>query len=272
MNTAGTGASAIALTATAGGVSIDSAISSNLTMSANTNSTETLTISATNSNSLSVSSLTTTNTTATATTTTAHGLSTGDSVTIAGATPSAYNGNKTVTVTSATVFTFTIASGTSSPATGTITANNNSNLTMNADGIIRIGTTKDTPISIGNSTASEVTVNHNLTVVNSLTVDEIGVSSDNRLKKDISTLDNSIETVMQLRGVNFTWNKNDKKSIGFIAQEVQGIIPELVFENEKTGYLAVNYAQMVAVLTEAVKSQQQMITSLQDQINELKNA
>lgn len=67
-----------------------------------------------------LTSLTSVSTTATATLA-AHGYRTGDSVTIAGATPSAYNGTYTVTVTSSSTFTYTFAGGTS-PATGTITA------------------------------------------------------------------------------------------------------------------------------------------------------
>lgn len=66
--------------------------------------------------------LTSSSTTATATVAAGHGLSVGDSVTIAGATPSAYNGTYTVaTVADSTHFTYTFAGGTS-PATGTITA------------------------------------------------------------------------------------------------------------------------------------------------------
>src|SRR3972149_365179 len=66
--------------------------------------------------------LTSASTTATAEVAAGHGLSVGDSVTIAGATPSAYNGTYTVaTVADSTHFTYTFAGGTS-PATGTITA------------------------------------------------------------------------------------------------------------------------------------------------------
>lgn len=65
--------------------------------------------------------LTSVTTTATATTSVPHSLQTGDSVVIAGATPSAYNGTYTITVTGANTFTYTFAGGTS-PATGTITA------------------------------------------------------------------------------------------------------------------------------------------------------
>jgi hypothetical protein len=60
---------------------------------------------------------------ATATATAAHGFTVGDTVplTIAGATPVAYNGTFVCTITTTTAFTFAIASGTTTPATGTIT-------------------------------------------------------------------------------------------------------------------------------------------------------
>lgn len=71
--------------------------------------------------SVSISSLTSSSTTATAITATPHRFLTGQSVTIAGATPIAYNGTYTVSVVDAVTFTYTFAGGTS-PATGTLTA------------------------------------------------------------------------------------------------------------------------------------------------------
>lgn len=74
---------------------------------------------------LSITSLTQTAGTATATFSAAHGLVRNQIITIAGATPSAFNGAQTIlTVPSTTTLTFSIASATSSPATGTITAVN----------------------------------------------------------------------------------------------------------------------------------------------------
>lgn len=58
--------------------------------------------------------------------------------------------------------------------------------------------------------------------------------------------------------------------IGFIAQEVEQIFPELVFTNEVDGYKGVNYAEMSAVLVEAIKEQQTVIEKQQEEINSLK--
>jgi hypothetical protein len=80
-------------------------------------------------------------------------------------------------------------------------------------------------------------------------------ASDIRLKENITPLQNSLEKVMQLNGVTFTWkaDPNKKQNIGFIAQEFEKVIPELVFTNESDGYKGINYAEVSAVLAEAIK-------------------
>jgi hypothetical protein len=69
-----------------------------------------------------VTSLTSASTTATATVT-SHGYTTGDSITIIGATPAGYNGTFTVTNTGTNTFTYPVVAGLATPATGTITSN-----------------------------------------------------------------------------------------------------------------------------------------------------
>ena len=65
------------------------------------------------------------------------------------------------------------------------------------------------------------------------------------------------------------------KQIGFIAQEIQPLIPELV-KTKEDGFLSVDYVKMTVVLLQAVKDQQQIIDqqqkeneSLQKQINDI---
>ncbi|OFX82274.1 MAG: hypothetical protein A2W99_09460 [Bacteroidetes bacterium GWF2_33_16] len=89
-------------------------------------------------------------------------------------------------------------------------------------------------------------------------------TSDIRLKENVTTLSNGLNKVLQLRGVNFNWksDENTTTKIGFIAQEVQKVLPELVFVNPTDGYFGVNYAEMTAVLVEAVKEQQNQIEKL----------
>ena len=88
---------------------------------------------------------------------------------------------------------------------------------------------------------------------------EVTAYSDIRLKTDIQPLENRgyIKPV--------TYKKDGKDSIGFIAQEVRELYPELVIEdNTEDKYLSVNYAQYVAVL-------QAQIIDLKREIDELKN-
>lgn len=74
---------------------------------------------------INVTTITRSGTTATVTTASEHSMASGQSVTIAGATPTNYNGTFTVTVISATQFTYTVSGTPVTPATGTITASFN---------------------------------------------------------------------------------------------------------------------------------------------------
>lgn len=82
-------------------------------------------------------------------------------------------------------------------------------------------------------------------------------TSDIRLKKDISTIESALTKVLNLRGVNFTWIDNEEvgTQIGFIAQEVEQVVPELTFEvpNPNEDYKGVHYENVSALLVEAVK-------------------
>lgn len=89
-------------------------------------------------------------------------------------------------------------------------------------------------------------------------------TSDRRLKDNITPLEGCLNNVLKLQGVSFTWKDPAEKGrkIGFIAQEVEEIFPELVFTNPTDGYKGINYAEMTAVLTEALKEQQKIIEAL----------
>ncbi|MEE4177202.1 MAG: tail fiber domain-containing protein [Bacteroides sp.] len=96
-------------------------------------------------------------------------------------------------------------------------------------------------------------------------------TSDARLKENIHTLQGGLEKVLQLRGVSFTWKNNPEYGtrIGFIAQEFEQVIPELVFTNEVDGFKGINYAEVSAVLVKAVQEQQALIEAQQKAIDEL---
>jgi len=95
-------------------------------------------------------------------------------------------------------------------------------------------------------------------------------NSDRSLKENIKPLENSLEKVQKLQGVSYNLIETKEEHIGFIAQEVEEVVPQLVKGEE--GEKVLNYAQMVALLTEAIKEQQAQIENLQKELGELKNA
>ena len=61
------------------------------------------------------------------------------------------------------------------------------------------------------------------------------IPSDIRLKKDVKEITNGLEIINKLRPVSFKWKKNNKESIGFIAQEIQLILPHFVKDTKLDG-------------------------------------
>jgi hypothetical protein len=104
----------------------------------------------------------------------------------------------------------------------------------------------------------------------------IGACSDKRYKKDIKTIDDALEIIEQLRGVNFSWRTDDfpenqfseKEQVGFIAQEIEKVLPEVISKGSN-GYYSVDYAKLTPVLVEAVKSQQKTIDEIKTQNDKL---
>lgn len=86
-------------------------------------------------------------------------------------------------------------------------------------------------------------------------------TSDLRFKKNIETIENALNIVMNLNGVRYSWRKEeypdknfvDTVQLGFIAQEVEKVLPEVVGTDEN-GWKSVQYTQVVALLVEAIKT------------------
>jgi len=100
-----------------------------------------------------------------------------------------------------------------------------------------------------------------------------GSSSDRNLKKNIESIgSSSLSKILKLAGVSFNWkNSSDSETrIGFIAQDVENVFPEVVYTNED-GLKSVDYDKLVAPLVEAVKSQQAQIEELKAEVEQLKN-
>ena len=82
--------------------------------------------------------------------------------------------------------------------------------------------------------------------------------SDERLKENVKVIENPLEKLDQLRGVTFDWiDREDKRSGGIIAQELEKVMPELVREvdslKNEDSFKAVDYNGLIGLLIEAVK-------------------
>jgi len=82
--------------------------------------------------------------------------------------------------------------------------------------------------------------------------------SDERLKENVKVIENPLEKLDQLRGVTFDWiDRDDKRSGGIIAQELEKVMPELVREvdslKNENSFKAVDYNGLIGLLIEAVK-------------------
>ncbi len=88
--------------------------------------------------------------------------------------------------------------------------------------------------------------------------------SDGRLKKDIVPIDNALQKVMKLKGVYYNYKDTarygSQHQIGFIAQDIEKVIPEVVVNGPE--YKTVNYQYLTALLAEAMEQQQQQIDEL----------
>ncbi len=95
-------------------------------------------------------------------------------------------------------------------------------------------------------------------------------SSDERKKENITTVNEALLKIMQLRGVGFNWkNDPDKKhQIGLIAQEVMTIVPEAVGQDPEGNYTMAD-GPLVALLTSAIKEQQKQIEELKKRITDI---
>ena len=97
-----------------------------------------------------------------------------------------------------------------------------------------------------------------------------GSASDIRLKYDVKNIDNALNKVLSLDGINFKYKKDDSESTGVIAQQVQEVLPQAVYETSDIGsdekHLAVRYGNMVGLLIEAIKEQQSQIDELKSKL------
>lgn len=115
--------------------------------------------------------------------------------------------------------------------------------------------------------------------------------SDVRLKENIRSINNALNLVKQLNGVKYDYkvkaflsdtlskkvssqemniiNKHRKNYLGFLAQDVQKILPEVVSHDDSTDIYAIDYIKFIPILVEAIKEQQNIIDAQNAKIKEL---
>ena len=104
------------------------------------------------------------------------------------------------------------------------------------------------------------------------------LTSDGRFKTDVAPVTGALDKVLSLRGVSFNWNREqfpdrsfpEGRQVGFIAQEVEKVIPEVV-DSDRQGYKGLSYQSLIPVLVEAIKAQQKEIEELKAEVSRLKD-
>ena len=108
-----------------------------------------------------------------------------------------------------------------------------------------------------------VTTTGDLTVTTNLSAGSITETSALRYKENILTLDNALDKVQALNGVSYDWIETSEPDIGFIAEEVLDVLPELVQFNDDGEVQGMNYSKITALLVQGMKEQQLQILELQ---------
>ena len=113
-------------------------------------------------------------------------------------------------------------------------------------------------------------------ISNNGTATTYATSSDYRLKENVAPMQNALDTVARLNPVTYTWKADGSAGQGFIAHELQAVVPDCV-TGEKDAvdaegnpqYQGVDTSFLVATLVAAIKEQQAIITALTARITAL---
>jgi hypothetical protein len=96
-------------------------------------------------------------------------------------------------------------------------------------------------------------------------------TSAKRYKDNIQELTSQLNKINQLKPVEFDWKTSRKHDIGFIAEDVAKVYPEIVKKNEVGEVEGISYSKMVAALIKAIQEQQQQLSNLAKKIDNLSN-
>ena len=109
-----------------------------------------------------------------------------------------------------------------------------------------------------------------------MVIDGPAQPSDERLKENVHDLPYGLPALMGLRPVSYRYKDfPSRERIGFIAQEINSVVPEVVHllpenpESRTPRYYSVNYAELVPLLVRSIQQQQKTIESLQTRVESL---
>ena len=108
-----------------------------------------------------------------------------------------------------------------------------------------------------NSGTTNLSLDNSGNIILAGNVTAFGSPSDEKLKENIEVIPNALDKVKELKGVNFNYKKDGKRSTGLIAQDLQKVLPEAVYTTNdietKEEHLAINYGLVIGLLVEAIK-------------------
>ena len=95
-------------------------------------------------------------------------------------------------------------------------------------------------------------------------------TSAKKHKECIIPLQDQLDNIKKLKPVEFQWKENKAKDIGFIAEEVEKIIPDVVSYEDNGDLHGIKYSKLTAVLVKAIQQQQDQIDKLKEEVKSLK--
>jgi hypothetical protein len=143
--------------------------------------------------------------------------------------------------------------------------------TTGADGTERMRITSGGTVSINSNSPN---TSYKLYVNGSAYASSWNTPSDRRLKTNIHSLGYGLKEIMSLQPVSYNWidpNVSKQNQLGLIAQDLRKIIPEAVNGNEQKETLSVNYTELIPILVNAIKEQQQQIEQLEKKVKTLEH-
>lgn len=132
-----------------------------------------------------------------------------------------------------------------------------SNLTMGGQASLNVLGNNSFSFQQNSNENASVDPNGNMTANNFFSV------SDERYKKNISTITDAGSMLKQIRGVRFDWLRDGSSDIGVIAQEVYKVMPEAVVSSMNGSMLTVAYTKIIPLLIETIKDLQERVEVLE---------